>query len=62
MPHVVVKLVPGRSAEQKTHLAEEITKDVVTIFKCGAELVSVAFEENRAAGLDGNCVQTTHSK
>ncbi|MGO9436939.1 MAG: tautomerase family protein [Terracidiphilus sp.] len=45
MPHVVVKLAPGRSEEQKTHLAGEITKDVVSIFNCGAELVSVAFEE-----------------
>jgi len=30
MPHVIVKLYPGRSDEQKTRLAEEIVKDVVT--------------------------------
>ena len=45
MPHVIVKLYPGRSDEQKTHLAEEIVKDVVTIAKCEEKSVSVAFEE-----------------
>jgi 4-oxalocrotonate tautomerase len=45
MPHVLVKLVPRRSEEQKANLAEEITKDVVSILKCGSELVSLAFEE-----------------
>jgi hypothetical protein len=30
MPHVIVKLYPGRSDEQETRLAEEIVKDVVT--------------------------------
>jgi hypothetical protein len=29
MPHVVVNLVPGKSEEQKTRLAEEITKDIM---------------------------------
>ena len=45
MPHVVVKLYPGRSEEQKTPLAEEIVKDVVAIANCGEESVSVAIEE-----------------
>ena len=45
MPHVIVKLYPGRSDEQKTRLAEEIVKDVVTIAKCEEKSVSVAFEE-----------------
>jgi 4-oxalocrotonate tautomerase len=45
MPHVIVKLYPGRSEEQKTSLAEEIVKDVVTIAKCEEKSVSVAFEE-----------------
>lgn len=45
MPHVIVKLYPGRSREQKTRLAEEIVKDVVTIAKCEGKSVSVAFEE-----------------
>jgi len=28
MPHVIVKLWPGKSEQQKTHLAETIAKDV----------------------------------
>jgi len=45
MPHVIVKLYPGRTDEQKRRLAEEITKDVVEIAKCEEKSVSVAFEE-----------------
>lgn len=45
MPHVIVKLYPGRTEDQKKRLAEEITKDVVAIGKCTEESVSVAFEE-----------------
>ena len=45
MPHVIVKLYPGRSEQQQTRLAEEIVKDVVAIAKCGEESVSVAIEE-----------------
>ncbi|MGO8823241.1 MAG: tautomerase family protein [Desulfomonilaceae bacterium] len=45
MPHIIVKLYPGRTEEQKISLAEQIAKDVVTIAKCPAEAVSVAIEE-----------------
>ena len=45
MPHVIVKLYPGRSEEQKTKLADEIVNDVVAIAKCEENSVSVAFEE-----------------
>jgi 4-oxalocrotonate tautomerase len=45
MPHVIVKLYPGRSEEQKTKLANEIVKDVVAIAKCEEKSVSVAIEE-----------------
>ncbi|MBV8323359.1 MAG: tautomerase family protein [Hyphomicrobiales bacterium] len=45
MPHVIVKLYPGRSEQQKTRLADEIVKDVVAIAKCEEESVSVAIEE-----------------
>ena len=45
MPHVIVKLLPGRTEQQKTRLAEEIVKDVVAIAKCEEKSVSVAFEE-----------------
>jgi 4-oxalocrotonate tautomerase len=45
MPHVIVKLYPGRSEEQKIKLADAIVKDVVAIAKCEEKSVSVAFEE-----------------
>jgi 4-oxalocrotonate tautomerase len=45
MPHVIVKLWPGKSETQKTQLAEAITKDVMEIFDYGEESVSVAMEE-----------------
>ncbi len=45
MPHVIVKLYPGRSEQQKMRLADQIVKDVVSIVKCGEESVSVAIEE-----------------
>ena len=45
MPHVVVKLWPGKSEQQKTRLAEAITKDVMDILHYGEESVSVAMEE-----------------
>ncbi len=45
MPHVIVKLWPGKSEQQKARLAEKIVKDVTTILNYGEESVSVAFEE-----------------
>lgn len=45
MPHVVVKLWPGKSETQKSRLADAITKDVMSILKYGEESVSVAMEE-----------------
>ena len=45
MPHVIVKLWPGKSEQQKARLAEEIAKDVMSVLNYGEESVSVAFEE-----------------
>ena len=45
MPHVIVKLWPGKSEQQKTRLAEAIAKDVMNILHYGEESVSVAMEE-----------------
>jgi 4-oxalocrotonate tautomerase len=45
MPHVIVKLYPGRSEEQKQKLTEAIAKDVVEIIKCPEMAISVALEE-----------------
>jgi 4-oxalocrotonate tautomerase len=45
MPHVIVKLWTGKSEIQKTKLAEEITKAVMSTLNYGEESVSVALEE-----------------
>ena len=45
MPHVIVKLWPGKSEQQKARLAEEIVKDVMDVLNYGEESVSVAIEE-----------------
>jgi 4-oxalocrotonate tautomerase len=45
MPHVIVKLRPGKSERQKRRLAQAITKDVMDVLEYGDESVSVAFEE-----------------
>ena len=45
MPHVIVKLWPGKSEQQKTRLAEAIVKDVMNVLNYGEESVSVAIEE-----------------
>ena len=45
MPHVIVKLWPGKSEQQKRRLADAITRDVTTVLHYGDESVSVAFEE-----------------
>lgn len=45
MPHVIVKMWPGKSEKQKQKLAERIAKDVMDILDYGEESVSVAMEE-----------------
>jgi 4-oxalocrotonate tautomerase len=45
MPHINVKLYPGRTEEQKQRLAEAITENVVAITGCKNPSVSVAIEE-----------------
>lgn len=45
MPHVVVKLLPGRSAEQMRRLTDAIVRDVTGALSCGDDAVSVSFEE-----------------
>jgi len=45
MPHVIVKLWPGKSEEHKRRLADAISKDVMDILNYGEESVSVAIEE-----------------
>lgn len=45
MPHVIVKLWPGKSEDQKTRLADRITREVIAELNYREESVSVAFEE-----------------
>jgi len=45
MPHVTVKLWPGKSEQRKKRLADEIVKDVMSILDYPEESVSIAIEE-----------------
>lgn len=45
MPHVIVKLWPGKSEQQKQRLMDTITKDVMSVLNYGEESVSVTMEE-----------------
>lgn len=49
MPHVIVKLWPGKSDEQKRQLTERITEDVMEVFHYGEESISIAFEEVKSS-------------
>jgi 4-oxalocrotonate tautomerase len=49
MPHVIVKLWPGKPERQKEKLAARITRDVMEVLDYGDESVSVALEEISAA-------------
>ena len=45
MPHVVVKMLPGRSEAQKRALSNAITEAVMTHAVCGEDAVSIAIED-----------------
>jgi 4-oxalocrotonate tautomerase len=45
MPHVIVKLWPGKSEQQKARLADKIANDIMDVLHYGEESVSVGFEE-----------------
>jgi 4-oxalocrotonate tautomerase len=45
MPHVIVKLWPGKSEAQKAELAEAIAQDVIRVLGSREASVSVSFEE-----------------
>ncbi len=45
MPHVIVKLWPGKTERQKQDLAAAITRSVTSILHYGDDAVSVAMEE-----------------
>jgi 4-oxalocrotonate tautomerase len=48
VPHVIVKLWPGKSEQLKQRLADAIARDVMEILHYGEESVSVALEEVNA--------------
>ena len=45
MPHVIVKLLPGRSEQQKAKIAEEVTKVIIATANCAETSVSVGIED-----------------
>lgn len=47
MPHVIVKMVEGRTEEQKRALADALASAVTASLGCGKDLVSVAIEDVR---------------
>ena len=45
MPHVIVKLYSGKSEQQKSILAEQITKAVMAGANCAEQSVSVSIQD-----------------
>jgi 4-oxalocrotonate tautomerase len=45
MPHVIIKMWPGKSEQQKTRMTEAVTKAVMASLGYGEESVSVGIEE-----------------
>jgi len=45
MPHVIIKMHPGRTDEQKKKLVAAIVKDITTIAVCEEKSLSIAIEE-----------------
>jgi 4-oxalocrotonate tautomerase len=45
MPHVILKLIAGRTEQQKAGIAEELTKAVMATTGNGKDAVSVSIED-----------------
>jgi 4-oxalocrotonate tautomerase len=45
MPHVIIKLWPGKSEQQKQNLANSVTKAIMTHLGYSEDAVSVGLEE-----------------
>ncbi len=45
MPHVNIKMYPGRSEDVKQKLADAIIRDVLSVVQCDEKWISVVFEE-----------------
>ncbi len=49
MPHVIVKLWPGKTEEQKARLTEAIVRDLMTVMESTEASISVAIEDVASA-------------
>jgi 4-oxalocrotonate tautomerase len=56
MPHIIIKMLPGRTEDLKRRLAEAIARDVMEIAVCEEKSVSVAFEEVEKAAVPARLV------
>jgi 4-oxalocrotonate tautomerase len=45
MPHVIVKMYPGRTEQQKQELAAELTKTVIRVLNSKETSISVGIED-----------------
>jgi 4-oxalocrotonate tautomerase len=45
MPHVIVKLYPGRTEEQKSKLVEKLTQAVIESINVPEDSISIGIEE-----------------
>lgn len=45
MPHIIVKLLAGRTDQQKARIAEEVTRAIMATTGNGADAVSVGIED-----------------
>jgi 4-oxalocrotonate tautomerase len=45
MPHIVVKLYPGRSEKEKAELAQELTVAMISVLGSRRDAISVGIEE-----------------
>jgi 4-oxalocrotonate tautomerase len=52
MPHVIVKLWPGKTEQQKSRLSDAIVRSVCETLDYGEDSVSVGFEEVSARDWD----------
>ncbi len=45
MPHIVVKMFPGRTQQQKQDLADALTQAMIATLQTPADAISVAIED-----------------
>ncbi|HHY81354.1 MAG TPA: 4-oxalocrotonate tautomerase [Clostridiales bacterium] len=45
MPHVIVKMYPGRTEEQKQELCSRMTEALMETLKVGVDSISIGIEE-----------------